>query len=268
MTKTLIRMLQANKGRGSFRAENNVLWLYDVIASDRFEASWWGGIAPEDFIAALRACDGPVTLRINSPGGSVFGAQAMVAEMRNFPHAITAHVDALAASAASVIAANCASCVMVPGSMLMIHKAWSCVCGDADDMRDLADLLDKIDGLIAETYAGRSDASREEYLALMQAETWFTPEEAVAQGLADAIDDTNTQRSAAARALAGWDLSAFEHAPVPDAAEPDPVAGPGLAVEEAAAPIEETVEQVPAELPEARERRVRITTARTLAHTI
>lgn len=214
-----MRLMMANKGKGEFRAEDNTLWLYDVIASDEDEAYWWGGIAPKDFIAALAKTTGPVTLRINSPGGSVFGAQAMVAAMRSHPHPITARIDSLAASAASVIAANCAETVMVPGSMLMIHRAWGLAVGNCEDMRGTADLLDKIDGLIADAYAARAGdkGDRERFAALMAAETWFTPEEAMNAGLADAISEENTQR-----AKNRWDLSAFAAAPMPAPGEDDP----------------------------------------------
>lgn len=211
-----IQMRLANKGKGSFRAEGSVLWLYDVIAYDEDEAMWWGGIAPASFIAALKACSGPVTLRINSPGGSVFGAQAMVAAMREYPDPITAQVDSLAASAASVIASECARCVMVPGSMMMIHKAWGLAIGNEDDMRKTADLLVKLDANIAASYARRTAGEADHFMEMMRAETWFTADEAVAQGLADEVKDDNSQRP-----KAQWDLTAFANQPDLQAPAPD-----------------------------------------------
>jgi ATP-dependent Clp protease, protease subunit len=214
-----IRMRMANKDKGSFRAEGSVIWLYDAIASDEEEAMWWGGISPAAFISALKSCTGPVTLRINSPGGSVFGAQAMVVAMREYPDQITAQIDSLAASAASVIAVECGRCVMVRGSMMMIHKAWGLVIGNEDDMRQTADLLAKIDTQIAGSYAARAQGDAYHFLELMRAETWFTPEEAVTEGLADEVKADNTQRP-----KAKWDLSAFTHAP--KLADPDPEPDP------------------------------------------
>ena len=119
-------------------------------------------------------------------------------------------LEVLAASAASVIAANCSECVMVPGSMQMIHRAWGMSVGHCEDMRQTAVLLEKIDGLIAGAYTDRAAGkhSREEFDAMMAAETWFTPEEAVAAGLCDRIAEENTQRPASL-----WDLSAFLAAP-------------------------------------------------------
>jgi ATP-dependent Clp protease, protease subunit len=220
----MLKMRLANKGKGDFKAEGNVLWLYDAIAMDDDEAMWFGGVSPRQFIAALAQTSGPVTLRLNSPGGSVFGAQAMVAAMRAHTAPITAQIDSLAASAASVIAAECAECVMAPGSMLMIHKAWGMTIGNADDHAQAADLLSKLDGQIASAYARRAgDDDKEKYLGMMAAETWFDADEAVAAGLADRVLTENAQRPAAK-----WDLSAYLAAPYraaeiePPAPEPAP----------------------------------------------
>jgi ATP-dependent Clp protease protease subunit len=208
-----MKMRMANKAKGSMRAEGDVIWLYDAIASDDDEAEWWGGISPRQFIAALKATTGPVTLRINSPGGSVFGAQAMVAAMRAHSQPITAQVDSLAASAASVIACEAATLVMSPGAMLMIHKAWGVTVGNVDDHTATGELLQKIDGQIAETYARRGSASVDEFLALMAAETWFTVDEALAAGLCDAAIVENLQRPTSSDTAAKWDLSGFQNAP-------------------------------------------------------
>jgi ATP-dependent Clp protease, protease subunit len=225
----LLRLMLTNKGRGSFQAEGNTLWIYDVIASDDEEAQWFGGISPRQFIAALQDMTGPVTLRINSPGGSVFGAQAMVAAMRDYDGPITARIDALAASAASVIAVEAAQLEMVQGSMLMIHRAWSLALGNAEDMRATADLLEKIDGQIAATYA-RKGGDEKDWSAMMSAETWFDADEAVAAGLADRVLSDSKQKNV-------WDLSAFKAAPW-EPAEIGPVADePAPEVEDVAADV-------------------------------
>lgn len=222
-----LKMRLSNRGKGEFRADAGVVWLYDVIASDEEDAMWFGGISPSQFIAALADTTGPVTLRINSPGGSVFGAQAMVAAMRAHPQPITAQVDSLAASAASVIACEAAEMVMAPGSMLMIHKAWGLTVGNSDDHQAAAALLDKVDGQIAATYASKSGGTVEDFSALMAAETWFTAEEALAAKLADRVIGENTQRP-----TAKWDLSGFENAPEIAEIEQEPVKTEPEAVEE------------------------------------
>jgi ATP-dependent Clp protease, protease subunit len=205
----LARLFMANKGKGSFRAEGATLWLYDVIASSDEEADWFGGVSPRAFIEALAATSGPVTLRINSPGGSVFGAQAMVAAMRTHGAPITAQIDSLAASAASVIAAEAAQCVVAKGGRIMIHKAWAVAVGNSDEIAKTATLLDGIDAELAATYARRAGSEDvAPWMERMAAETWFTADQAVQAGLADAVIAESTQRP-----QARWDLSAFLRAP-------------------------------------------------------
>lgn len=238
----MIKMRLANKGRGDFKAEGNTLWMYDAIASDDDESMFMGGISPRQFIAALSETTGPVTIRLNSPGGSVFGAQAMVAAMRAHGEPITAQIDSLAASAASVIAAECAECVIAPGAMMMIHKAWGMTIGNADDHAQVGGLLSKIDGQIAATYARRAgDDDADKYMQMMAAETWLDAGEAVAAGFADRVIEENSQRPSAK-----WDLSAYAAAPWQPAAEVEPQ-------EDAAKPEPASLQD---ELRQARQRRV------------
>lgn len=243
----LLRLMLNNKGRGSFKAEAGTLWVYDVIASDDDEAEWFGGISPRQFIGALQGMSGPVTLRINSPGGSVHGAQAMVAAMRDYDGPITARVDALAASAASVIATEAATLEIAQGARIMIHKAWSLAVGNSDDMHSMGNLLENIDVQIAATYA-RKGGDDKDWSAMMAAETWFEADEAAAIGLADRVLSESKQRNF-------WDLSAFKAAPW------EPREEPATVIKEA--PAEEAaVEEAIGAQPAAQERTRRLMLAR------
>lgn len=215
----LLNLLASNAKRGEFRAEGNTIYLYDVIVGSDFEAEWFGGVSPQSFLRQLKEMSGTVHLRINSPGGEVFAARAIAQAMREYDGEIVAHVDGVAASAASLIAVSASRVVMGPGTFLMIHEAWTCLCGNSGELRTVADLLDKIDGTIAETYAAKSGKPAEDFVALMKAETWFTPAEAVEIGLADEVVEDGAKPSNRAT----WDLSAYDHAP---AAEPPPAEDP------------------------------------------
>lgn len=209
----LRNLIKANANRGTFKAEANTIYLYDVIVGSDFEAEFMGGIAPSPFIAALKGMTGDVHLRINSPGGDVFGANAMAQAMREYNRGqIVAHVDGIAASAASVLAVTANRTVMAPGSLLMIHNAWTLAIGNRHDLLDTAALLEKIDGMLAQTYAVKSGGKVDDFAAMMDAETWFTPEEALAANLANEI------AGATPNAMAAWDLSVFDK--VPQAAAP------------------------------------------------
>ena len=212
----LLNLFQKNAKRGVFQATENEIFIYDIIVGSEAEAEWWGGVSPEAFAKALQGMSGPVSVRINSPGGDAFGGRAIAQMMREYGGEIVAHIDGVAASAASIIAMAATRSVMAPGSLLMIHNAWMITMGDAADLRSQADVLEKIDQLAAETYAAKGNADAAHYRELMQAETWFTPAEAVAEGLVDeAAPETKKQDKGSKQS---WDLSAFLRAPK----EPEP----------------------------------------------
>jgi ATP-dependent Clp protease protease subunit len=216
--RQLTRLIQANRGRGSFRAEGNRLAVYDVIVSSDADAAWLGGVSAEAFARELRAMTGDVELRINSPGGDVFAARAMAQAMREHPGKVTAYVDGVAASAASLLAVSAAETVMAPGSMMMIHEAWTIALGNKGDFLSTAALLEKIDASIVETYQAKAGGEPAQWAAQMAAETWYTAAEAVKAGLADRVSDAKP-----AAAQAAWDLGVYDNAPAP---APEPVAAP------------------------------------------
>lgn len=149
----------------------------------------WDATAASFHRALAEAPAGKVTVRLNSPGGSVFDGLAIGSLIRNHGK-VTAVVDGLAASAASVIFVAASRRVMAPGTMLMIHNPWSMVGGTSDDMRKEAEVLDTIAGEMAKLYADASGGklSAKDAEKLMDAETWLTAEQAVEIGLCDAIE--------------------------------------------------------------------------------
>ncbi len=227
--RQLHRLIQANRGRGAFRAEGNRLVVYDVIVASDSDAAWLGGISAEAFARELRAMAGDVELRINSPGGDVFAARAMAQAMREHQGKITAYVDGVAASAASLLAVSASETVMAPGSMMMIHEAWTIALGNKGDFLATAALLEKIDASIVETYQAKAGGEPAEWAALMAAETWYTAAEAVQAGLADRVAEDKP-----AAAQAAWDLGVYDNAPAgqvqaqAQAPEPAPEPAPVL----------------------------------------
>jgi ATP-dependent protease ClpP protease subunit len=205
--RQLHRLIQANRGRGSFRAEGNRLVIYDVIVASDADAAWLGGVSAETFQREIRAMGGDIELRINSPGGDVFAARAMAQAIREHPGKVTAYVDGVAASAASLLAVTAAETVMAPGSMMMIHEAWTIGLGNKGDFLATAALLEKIDASIVETYQAKAGGEPEAWAAAMAAETWYTAAEAVTAGLADRVSEAKP-----AAAQAAWDLGVYDNA--------------------------------------------------------
>lgn len=209
----LVTLLAKNRRAARPRAfetsgEETTIYIYDAIVADDDTAEWWGGVSAQSLVPQIRGIKGgTVNLRINSPGGDVFAAQAIVAAIRDTGAKVVAHIDGVAASAATVIASAADEVIMSDGAMYMIHCAWTVAIGNSEDLTATAALLEKTDGVIASQYAKRSGKSADDMKALMQAETWFTAEEAVEIGLADRIAEGGE------KVQASWDLSAYANAP-------------------------------------------------------
>lgn len=222
MKKILNRLLADNRGKGTFRVENAAtdeatIYLYDIIVSD----SIFGGVSAIDFVRALAETSAQtIHLRINSPGGEVFAAQAMANAIREKRAKCIAHVDGVAASCASWLALAADETVISSGGMIMIHQSETLAAGNAADLRERADLLEKVDSILVDIYVRETGQTAEQIMAWMAAETWFKADEAVANGFADRITE------AAPKNLAAWNLTAYANAPKqnPPLAPEDPAA--------------------------------------------
>ena len=196
--------------------------------------TWDGeGVTAKKFIEdfkAIKAKD--VTVTVNSPGGSLFDGLAIYTAMAGSGKNITAKVMGLAASAASLIVMAASKIQMPKNTHLMIHKAGNVAWGNADDLREVANVLDTLDSSIANTYAARTGKPVDEIKAMLdKGDTWLTAEQAVEMGFADEATDLVT-------ATAEFEIdqlpeavrAAFNRAATP----PAPAAEPSLAEQVAA----------------------------------
>jgi ATP-dependent Clp protease protease subunit len=210
----MLKLLVNNRQQGKFTVEAKAetdeatIYLYDMIVNNDEEAAWFGGISPQSFIKALVDIKAStIHLRVNSPGGSVFAARAIEQAIREHKSTIIAHIDGLAASAASFLVMAADKIHMAPGSFLMIHKAWTMMYGNADDLRKEAGLLDQVDASLVKTYAKRSNQDEAAIASWMADETWLEATKAVELGFADLITEDAPENKSA------WDLSAYKRPP-------------------------------------------------------
>ena len=162
---------------------------------------WWDGMDAATMVRDIRDLDADeIRLNINSGGGSVFDAVAILNALRQHPAKVTANVLGLAASAASFIACGVDETTMSANSTMMIHDGSGIAVGNAQDMHEMADLLDKLSDNIASIYAAKAGGTPDSWRETMRAETWYTADEAVEAGLAD-------------RVVAGEKVEAAEAAP-------------------------------------------------------
>lgn len=157
------------------------IYLYDEIGM-------WG-ISARRFTESLIALGNinHINLHIHSPGGEVFEGIAIYNQLKNHNATITVYIGGLAASMASVIAMVGDEIIMPANAMMMIHKPWGVSWGDANDMRDYADLLDKIENVLIPAYMEKTGKTQEEIEAMLGEETWLTAEECVEHGFANTV---------------------------------------------------------------------------------
>ncbi|MBB1498108.1 head maturation protease, ClpP-related [Paracoccus sp. MC1862] len=182
------------------RATGTEVAIYDEIGAY--------GVSAKGFLAELGALpEGrPVDLRLNSPGGSVFDAVAIHNALKRHAGSVTVWIDGIAASAASYVAMAGDEIVMPENAFLMIHDPAGLVMGTAEDMRAMAEALDKVGGSLAAGYAAKSGRSIDEIAALMAAETWLDASEALSLGFADRLVEP-------VRIAARFDVARFRNAP-------------------------------------------------------
>ena len=173
-----------NKANG----KNAEILIYGNIVDKRGWSS--DGTAPDGFAEDLRKLNGcPLTLRINSSGGSVFAAHAIHNLIKSYAGPVTAVIDGIAASAATIIAMAAEKVVMPSNSMMMIHDPMIGLNGyhNEEDLEDFLNALKKIKESIVSSYLGRSKLSAEALSRMMKASTWLTAKECLDMGFADEI---------------------------------------------------------------------------------
>ncbi|MBO6522121.1 head maturation protease, ClpP-related [Thalassospira sp.] len=166
------------------------------------------GVPAKAFIGELKALGDVtnLTLRLNSPGGSVFDGIAIYNALKRHPAKVTITVEGLAASIASVILCAGDEVIMPKNAMIMIHDPSAMVMGNAADMRSMADALDKMrDGLVS-AYQDKTGHTPEEIIDWMAEETWFDATEALEIGFADQLEESVPM-------AATFDLSSYARVP-------------------------------------------------------
>lgn len=152
------------------------------IYGDIGESLWGDSISANDVKSALSGMTGDVLVRINSAGGSVFDGFAIYNLLREYKGSVTVKIDALAASAASVVAMAGDSIEMADNALFMMHNPWTFALGESKDMIKTAELLDKIRDSIVATYKAKTDLSSDEISDMMDQETWLSADEAIEKG--------------------------------------------------------------------------------------
>jgi len=189
------------------------LILYGSIGSDEY----WDDISDKAFkqdIENLGDVEN-ITLHINSPGGSVFSAVAIANTLKNHKAKITANIDGLAASAATIITSACDTVKMPKNALFMVHNPITFAYGNNQDMQKTLEMLNKVKNSIIETYLNKAKTDKETLSELMDNETWMSAEEAKEYGFIDEILDENVEKEVIENKLIinnmAFDISRFKN---------------------------------------------------------
>lgn len=182
---------------------NREIMIYDDIGPD-----WAGMVSAMKIKRELEALGpGDVSLRINSYGGSVDEALAMIEILGRHSGKVTVTVDSIAASAASLFPVVFES-TAASHARIMIHDPWTFAFGNAAVMRKTADVLDTYRDSILTIYKQGMKYEEEEIKKMLNDETWFTAQQALDAGLIGGI--TEPKEKVAAKAAP---LNRFRHVP-------------------------------------------------------
>ena len=154
----------------------------------------WDEVNVADFKQQLADVDSkkPLNIHISSYGGEVNEGLAISSIIRQHKGKTKAIIDSFACSIASIIACSCNEIEMYNSSMLMIHNALCCAYGNAKELREEADVLDKISNSLKTVYLEKANGKLdlEKITELMDAESWLSAEECLQFGLCDNIIDS------------------------------------------------------------------------------
>ena len=159
-----------------------------VLNGEISDETWYGDeVTPKLFEKELNAGTGSITVWINSPGGDVFAAAQIYNMLMEYKGDVTVKIDALAASAASVIAMAGTKVLMSPVSLMMIHNPMTIAIGDSREMQKAGEMLDEVKESILNAYEIKTGLNRAKLSHLMDGESWFNAKKAVELGFADGI---------------------------------------------------------------------------------
>jgi ATP-dependent protease ClpP protease subunit len=175
------------------------LHIYDEIG--------FFGVSAADLMRDLADVTGDLEVHINSPGGEVWDGIAIYNSLLARKN-VTVHIDGIAASIASVIAMAGNPVLIARNAQMMIHEGFAMAVGNAQDMRDLAEQLDKASNNIASIYSDHTGKPINYFREVMKAETWYDADECINEGLADRLIDSGAGRRIK-QPDDKWDMSVY-----------------------------------------------------------
>lgn len=182
-----------------------------IIYGDIGESFWGESVSASDIDQALsQVTTNEIVVRVNSPGGDAFDGITIYNRLKDHPAKVKVIVDGWACSAASIISMAADELIMNTGAMFMIHEASTWMYGNKADFAREMELLRKLDSSLVDIYMTKAKVDRHEIETMVENETWFTAEEAIAIGFANAVVEEQQTEPVDADAFKNSVLSRFK----------------------------------------------------------
>lgn len=162
--------------------------------------------SPNDVTSQLTDENEDIEVVISSGGGNVFAGSEIYTALKEHKGQVTVKIPSFAASSASIVAMGADIVLMSPTSQMMIHNVSVKTGGDYRDMEHTAEVLKNANSTIANAYRLKTGLSEEEILAMMDKETWLSPQKAVELGFADEMMFANEQNSELELVASGYSI--------------------------------------------------------------
>ena len=165
-----------------------------LLYGDISDSTWWGDeVTPKQFAEELNALGAvtDISVRINSGGGDVFAAQTIGNLLEQHAANVTARIDGICASAATIVACHCNKVVAANDSTYMVHPAKMGLLGyyESKDLQSYIDALATIRDNIISLYAKKTGTTKDEAAKWMDATSWWTGTQAKEHGFVDELVD-------------------------------------------------------------------------------
>lgn len=188
------------KVKANFPEMQKKFWVINKTSSDTADVYLYGdigylfGVTASSFVMELKELEkdySNINIHINSNGGSVFEGLAIIACIKKSGAKLTGYIDGIAASMASVIAMALPKCYMSKYARIMTHRPMGGCWGNADEMRNTAELLEGVEADLVDMIANKAGIGKEEAKAkyVNGQDVWIKAEDALKQGLIDGVYD-------------------------------------------------------------------------------
>lgn len=177
----------------------------EILVMGDIGASWWASVNTQQIRKELAEFDDvdEITLRIDSPGGSVFAGIGLYSYLKDHKAKKKVYIDGMCASIATVIAMAGDSIYMNNASQFMIHNPWTIAVGEAKELRHGAEVLEGLKDSIINAYMTKTKLTKAELEKAMDNTTYYKAEEALAAGFITEITHTTDAKNC----VDDWDMT-------------------------------------------------------------